>query len=386
MGQPSEKSPDETLRRLAEEIRVWREEALRGPEGLDDRTLAAYVSGELDGAERDEVEGQLAGSPELEEMVGVVRETLEDGDWQAEGKAMKLDLRPPLFLTPAPAARRKAARRYVRIWWLAPAAAAVLLAVAVSPPFTSREGPANYFVAMRPPLAMRVHTCILDEDGQVLRREPLPWAPGRTVPANLHFQVEITGDDANGFCLLYVDPVGKVESLYDSPRRGAARGEKLILPSATKAYRFQAESGLGSLVLARTDSPQELLAGAQGIVDEIAPPAAMALSRTSLAKTGDPLAMARLTAQSQPHSRPATRQMSQLPPPSTGPAIQRVRSRLAEDQVTKLLHRLKRDYDVKGLLIIQHRSAGNEGAGAGGGAGSDGRENRTWRRDVTVGP
>ena len=52
MTEPSEKGPDETLRRLAEEIRVWREEALRGPDGLDDRTLAAYVSGELDDAER----------------------------------------------------------------------------------------------------------------------------------------------------------------------------------------------------------------------------------------------------------------------------------------------------------------------------------------------
>ena len=84
MSQPAEEQPDQALRRLAKEIRVWREEALRGSGGLDDLTLAAYVSGELDEAARREVEENLAACPELEEVVGVVRQTLERGDWQAK--------------------------------------------------------------------------------------------------------------------------------------------------------------------------------------------------------------------------------------------------------------------------------------------------------------
>ena len=120
MSQPAEDQPDQALRRLAKEIRVWREEALRRPDGLDDLTLAAYVSGELDEAARREVEENLAACPELEEVVGVVRQTLERGDWQAKPDEIRLHLRPPVLVTPEPWAVHtpRARRRILLRAWL----------------------------------------------------------------------------------------------------------------------------------------------------------------------------------------------------------------------------------------------------------------------------
>jgi hypothetical protein len=366
-----EEKPDEALRRLAEEIRVWSEEALSGPGGLDDRTLAAYIAGELDETQREGVEGRLAGSPELEEIVGVVRETLADGDWQAKAQAVKLDLRPPL-LGPAPPPQRRAAPRGVRgRWWLGSAvaaAAAVLLVVGLWLPERSLPPAA-------PALAMQVYKCSLDGEGRITGRQPL--ARGQALPPKTQFQVEITRGRDESFCLLHVGPGGKVELLYDRSQRGRAAGEpgegKLILPSPVKAFRTNGRSGLGGLILVRTDAPEQLLASARGIVEEISPPVAKGLAKSSLARTSASLA-AKVRA---PASRVASRAATPAAPtkaedaalhravplsPAAGSTTRRVRRDLAEDQVKELLKRLKRDHDVRGFLMIgQKRIEGEDG-------------------------
>jgi len=368
----AERKPDEAMRRLAEEIRVWSEEALRGPGGLDDRTLAAYIAGELDETQREGVEGRLAGSPELEEIVGVVRETLADGDWQAKGQAVKLDLRPPL-LGPAPPPQRRAAPRGVRFrWWLgsAGAAAAAVLLVFFFWPTERSVAPAA------PALAMQVYKCSLGSEGRITGRQPL--ARGQALPAETRFQVEITHGRDENFCLLHVGAGGKVESVYDRSQRGRAAGEpgegKLILPSPVRAFRANGRSGPGGLILVRTDAPEQLLASARGIVEEISPPVAKGLAKSSLARASASLATKVRSRDSRAASRAATpaaptkardAALHRAVPlsPAADSTTRRVRRGLAEDQVKELLKRLKRDHDVRGFLMIGQKRIEGEGGG-----------------------
>jgi anti-sigma factor RsiW len=134
MAGPKRSVPDDVLRQLAEEVRVCRQETERGPAAVDDATLAAYAAGALDEAERRRVEGQLAGSPELAEAVAVVREALEQGDWQDAGADLASRLRLPLVLgpdaPPVPAVEpRPRARRFWRMPRWAAAVALVVLAL-----------------------------------------------------------------------------------------------------------------------------------------------------------------------------------------------------------------------------------------------------------------
>jgi len=128
MARPTNAVSEETLRQLAEEFRIWRQETLHGPAAVDDATLAAYVSGTLDEARQRQVEERLAASPDLAEMARAVRETLEEDDWRTEGADLAPRLRLPLVVSPgAPAVERPAP---VRPIWRVPrwAAAAVLAA------------------------------------------------------------------------------------------------------------------------------------------------------------------------------------------------------------------------------------------------------------------
>ena len=368
MDTSPEDRPDEALRKLGDEIRIWREEALRQPGGLDDTTLAAYVSGELDDDARGEVERQLASSPELGEMVGAVRETLARGDWQREADELDLDLRPPVLLgTAAPKGAPKAVpkgARILRVLTPIAAAAGVLLVAAIwmaSRPLGSGDGPAG-----PPPadLAMRVYTCSVDAEGRVVARRPL--APAKALPTETHFQVEVTAADASRFCLLHVDPGGKVESLHDGARRGARAGragQKLILPSPDRTFRTGRSSGLESLVLARTDAPAELVAGARGIVAEIASPRTLGRERSPhlLAKGS---ALAASVSESQLHSRPTTRRAERARADPNEPSRRveaplspttRFSYGLGADQVQELLRRLRKDYDVKGAVVLENR-------------------------------
>jgi len=100
MASSTRSVPEDLLRQLAEEIRIWRRETVRGPAAVDDATLAAYVAGALDGPRQRWIEEQLAGSAELAEVAAVVREALEHGDWQSEGAELAARLRLPLVLGP----------------------------------------------------------------------------------------------------------------------------------------------------------------------------------------------------------------------------------------------------------------------------------------------
>ena len=124
MARPTNAVSEETLRQLAEEFRIWRQETLHGPATVDDATLAAYVSGTLDEAEERRVKEQLAASPDLAEMARAVRQSLEEGDWQSEGAELAPRLRLPLVVSPA--VERPAPTRPL---WRVPrwAAAAVLV-------------------------------------------------------------------------------------------------------------------------------------------------------------------------------------------------------------------------------------------------------------------
>jgi len=127
MARSMKSVPEDLLRQLAEEIRVCRQESERGPAAVDDATLAAYAAGTLDEPERKRVEEQLAGSPELAEMVAAVRETLEQGDWRSESPDLAPKLRLPLVLGPdAPPVG--AQRRLPKVWRVRRWAAAVGLA------------------------------------------------------------------------------------------------------------------------------------------------------------------------------------------------------------------------------------------------------------------
>ncbi len=96
--------PEDLLRQLAEEIRIWRQETARGPAALDDASLAAYAAGALDDAARTRVEEQLAASPELAEIAAVVRGALAEGERESQGPELAKRLRLPLVLGPdAPA-------------------------------------------------------------------------------------------------------------------------------------------------------------------------------------------------------------------------------------------------------------------------------------------
>jgi len=119
--------PEDLIRQLAEEVRIWRQETGRGPAAVDDATLAAYAAGTLDAARRKQVEEQLAGSPELAEMVAVVQEALAQGDWQGESPEAAARLRLPLVLGPRVPTEPPAA---LRAFWRVPrwAAAAALAA------------------------------------------------------------------------------------------------------------------------------------------------------------------------------------------------------------------------------------------------------------------
>ena len=127
MARPTNAVSEETLRQLAEEFRIWRQETLHGPAAVDDATLAAYVSGTLDEVRQRQVEEQLAASPELAEMARAVRESLEEGDWQSEGADLAPRLRLPLVVSPgAPAVERPAP---VRPIWRVPRWTAVAVLV-----------------------------------------------------------------------------------------------------------------------------------------------------------------------------------------------------------------------------------------------------------------
>ncbi len=126
MASSKRSEPEDLLRQLAEEVRIWRQETGRGPAAVDDATLAAYAAGTLDAARRKQVEEQLAGSPELAEAVAVVREALAQGDWQGESSEAAARLRLPLVLGPRVPAEPPAA---LRAFWRVPRwAAAVVLA------------------------------------------------------------------------------------------------------------------------------------------------------------------------------------------------------------------------------------------------------------------
>lgn len=121
------------LRQLAAELRIWRQEATRAVDDVDDLTLAAYVAGELDDARRQEVEVRLAAAPDLAEAVRAVSETLQAGDWRGEAAADGLKLRLPLLLAPAVPATEATAAPAARprpFWRIPRWAAAVALAVA----------------------------------------------------------------------------------------------------------------------------------------------------------------------------------------------------------------------------------------------------------------
>jgi len=132
MAGPKRSVPESVLRQLAEEIRVWRQEAECGPAPLDDATLAAYAAGTLAPSRGKWVEEQLAASPELAEAVAVVREALEQGDWRDAGADLASRLRLPLVLGPdAPPVPAAEPRPRVRRFWRVPRwAAAVALVIA----------------------------------------------------------------------------------------------------------------------------------------------------------------------------------------------------------------------------------------------------------------
>ncbi|HUT37146.1 MAG TPA: hypothetical protein VNE39_26935 [Planctomycetota bacterium] len=121
MAGPRRSVPEDVLRQLAEEIRVWRREAGRSPAAVDDATLAAYAAGALGEVERRRVEEQLAGSPELAEVATVVREALEQRDWQDAGADLAPRLRLPLVLGPdAPPVPAAEAQPRARTLWRVP--------------------------------------------------------------------------------------------------------------------------------------------------------------------------------------------------------------------------------------------------------------------------
>jgi hypothetical protein len=130
MAGPKRSVPERVLRQLAEEFRVWRREQHRSPALVDDATLAAYAAGALDPDEGRRVEEQLAGSPELAEAATVVREALEQGDWQDAGADLASRLRLPLVLGPdAPPAPAAEPRPRVWVFWRVPRWAAVALVI-----------------------------------------------------------------------------------------------------------------------------------------------------------------------------------------------------------------------------------------------------------------
>ncbi|MBM4039296.1 MAG: hypothetical protein FJ290_12350 [Planctomycetes bacterium] len=147
MAGPERSVPEDLLRQLAEEIRVWRRETLRSPAVVGgvsprrdardgdvpptmwpvaDATLAAYAAGALDPSRSKWVEEQLAGSPELAEVAAVVREALEQGDWQEAGTDLAPRLRLPLVLGPdAPPAPAAEPQPRLGTFWRVPRWAAV---------------------------------------------------------------------------------------------------------------------------------------------------------------------------------------------------------------------------------------------------------------------
>ncbi|MCH5377172.1 MAG: von Willebrand factor type A domain-containing protein, partial [Planctomycetes bacterium] len=96
--QSPEYSRDELKRLddLAEEIRLWRQQALQDADGIDDVTLANYVSGSLDADSRHDIDAKLAGSPELREIVELVESVVAEGAWKAETDTPVVALRPPI--------------------------------------------------------------------------------------------------------------------------------------------------------------------------------------------------------------------------------------------------------------------------------------------------